>query len=286
VKQTEKAEEFRRLHKGDRILILPNAWDVPSARVFEDTGFPAIATTSAGLSVSLGFPDGERIPKNVMFVAVRKIANTLSVPLSVDIESGFGSEMLELEDTIRRVIDAGGIGVNIEDIDNFERMTIRTIEEQGVRIKAVRNFANNAGVPIVINARTDVYRLGKGEENHKLEDAIHRANAYGNAGADCTYPIGLTSAESIRFVVSKVDYPVNVMVRTGLPPLSELQKIGVSRLSFGPFGIYATMGLLKRAADELPEKGTYGSLTDGAINLAELNSLALQRKSGGDDKRD
>jgi 2-methylisocitrate lyase-like PEP mutase family enzyme len=282
--QREKAEAFRKLHAGEKILILPNAWDVPSARVFEEAGFPAVATTSAGLSVSLGYPDGEKVSKEEMFVVVRKIANSLSVPLSVDIESGFGSSLTELQDTVKQVVLAGGIGVNLEDIQNFELKTIESIEKQVRRIKEVRNTANSMGVALVINARTDAYRLGEGEETQKIEEAILRANAYGDAGADCTYPIGITDAYSIRSVVNRVKYPVNVMVRPGLPPVSELQKIGVARLSIGPYGIYAAIGLLKRAAAELLNKGTYNAFAEGAINLAELNSLAAPRSTAAGEK--
>jgi 2-methylisocitrate lyase-like PEP mutase family enzyme len=279
--QKEKAEFFQKLHRSGRVLILPNAWDVPSARVFENAGFPAVATTSAGLAVSLGYPDGEKISRKDMLATVRRITKTLTIPLSADIESGFGSSTSEMLETVKGVIDAGGIGINIEDIADFGLKTLWPIEKQVQRIREIRRLADSMGIPLVINGRTDAYRLGQSDEPKKLEEAILRSNAYGEAGADCTYPIGITDRESIRKVVSMVNYPVNVMARPGLPPLSELQEIGVARVSIGPFGIYATMGLLKKISSELLDKGTYRSLTEGAINLAELNSLASRRKTKG-----
>ena len=276
--QAEKAEEFRSLHNANHILILPNAWDVPSARVFEDAGFPAIATSSAALAVSLGYPDGEKVSKDEMFSAVGKIARHLSVPLSVDVESGFGATLDQLSDTIRRVIDSGGVGVNLEDISNFESHTLFSIEKQVERIRKVRNVSESMNVPLVINARTDAYRYASGNESGKLEEAIRRSNAYSEGEADCLYPMGLTSREAITTFVKAVNKPVNIMARKGAPPISELERIGVKRFSLGPSAMYATMGLLRRIAGELKQRGAYDSLLNGAITFDELNSLAMAKQ--------
>jgi len=275
--QREKAEEFRSLHHAQRILVLPNAWDVPSARIFEDAGFPAIATSSAALAVSRGYPDGEKIGKDELFWVVKKIAGALTVPLSADIETGFGTTTDQLSNTIDRVIEAGAVGVNIEDISNFDEKSLLPTEKQVERIHAVRKISESLGVPLVINARTDAYRFGPGDEKAKLEEAIRREKAYEDAGADCLYPIGLTDKESITTFIKSVKKPVNIMARKGAPTVIELQEIGVKRLSLGPGPMYAAMGLLRRIARELKEKGTYEALLMDAITFDELNALARPR---------
>ncbi len=276
--QVEKAEEFRSLHHEKRILVLPNAWDVPSARVFEDAGFPAIATSSAALSVSLGYPDGEKISKDELFTVVRKIAGILTIPLSADVESGFGASIEQLSDTIRRVIESGAVGINIEDISDFEKKSLVPVEKQVERLKAVRRLADSLGVPLVINARTDAYRFVAGDEKSRLEETIRREKAYEAAGADCLYPMGLTDKETIAAFVKAVNKPVNTMARKGAPRISELEKIGVKRLSLGPGPMYASIGLLRKIAQELKQNGTYDSLLTGAITFDELNALAKPKR--------
>src|SRR3989449_5513350 len=274
--QRDKAQDFRELHHRKNMLILPNAWDVPSARVFENEGFPAIATSSAGLLVSLGYPDGEVIGRDEFVSAVRRIAKVLSVPLSVDIVAGFGKTTKEVVTTVKAVLKAGGIGINIEDFAHATKKLF-PVERQIENVKAIRRLGDTVGVGLVINARTDALRFGTGDEEAKFKEAVHRALAYRDAGADCVYPMGLTEPASIRRFVKELDFPINVMVRKGLPPVSELKRLGVARVSFGPSASYATMGLLKRASKEVLEKGTYQNLVDAAISFDEIHSLALPR---------
>jgi 2-methylisocitrate lyase-like PEP mutase family enzyme len=275
--QKEKAEDFRALHHGKRVLVLPNAWDVPSARVFEDAGFPAVATSSAGMLVSLGYPDGEVINKDEFVAAVRRIGRVLSVPLSADIVSGFGKTSREVLATVKAILKAGAIGVNIEDFIHATKK-LHPVERQIENVKAIRKLAETTGIPLVINTRTDALRFADGDEEARLKEAIRRATAYRDAGSDCVYPMGLIDATSIARFVKALDFPINVMVRKGLPPVSELQRLGVARVSFGPTPSYAAMGLLKRAAREVLEKGTYENLIEGAITFDELNALAVPRK--------
>lgn len=275
--QAEKAEKFRGLHDRKRVLILPNAWDVPSARIFEDTGFPAVATSSAGMMVSLGYPDGEEIPVEKYLSAVRKIARVLAVPLTVDIVGGFGESPDEVAKTVERVVDAGAVGINIEDFVHSTKQLL-PIEEQVARLQALLRLQKSTAINFVINARTDAFRYGQGDEGAKLKETIRRGMAYRDVGADCVYPMGLTDEASISKFVEAVDFPTNVMVRKGLPSVSELQRLGVARVSFGPSASYAAMGLLRRASEEVMTKGTYGALIDGAITFDELNSLAVPRK--------
>lgn len=274
--QKDKAEDFLELHHEKRILILPNAWDVPSARVFENEGFPAVATSSAGLMVSLGYPDGEVIDRDEFFSAVRRIGKVLSVPFSVDIVAGFGRTTREVLATVKATLKAGGVGVNIEDFAHATKKLF-PIERQIENVKATRRLGETVGIPLVINARTDAFRFGNGDEDERFAEAVRRAASYRDAGADCVYPMGLTDPVSIGRFVRALDFPVNVMVRKGLPSVSELERLRVARLSFGPSASYAAMGLLKRASQEVLEKGTYENLVDGAINFDELNSLALPK---------
>ncbi len=277
--QKEKAEDFRALHHGKRILILPNGWDVPSARVFEDAGFPAIATSSAGMLVSLGYPDGEVISRGEFVSAVGRIARVLSVPLSADIVAGFGRTTREVLATVKAILKTGAVGINIEDFEHATRK-LYPIERQVENVKAIRKLGETMGVQLVINARTDALRFAEGDEATRFREAVRRATAYRDAGADCVYPMGLVPQASIAAFVLALDFPVNVMVRKGLPEISELQRLGVARVSFGPSPSYAAMGLLKRAAKEVLERGTYENLTEGTITFDELNALAVPKPHG------
>lgn len=258
-------------------MVLPNAWDVPSARVFEDEGFPAVATSSAGMLVSLGYPDGEVIPRGEFMSAVARLARVLSVPLSVDVVGGFGNTPGGVAKSVKAVIDAGAIGINIEDFAHATKKLL-PVEKQMARLKALFRLRDRGKVPFVVNARTDALRFGSGDDESKLEEAIRRSEAYRDAGADCVYPMGLTDSVSIARFVKALDFPTNVMVRRGLPSVPELKQLGISRVSFGPSASYAAMGLLRRASREVREAGTYGALLDGAITFDELNALASPKK--------
>ena len=275
--QAAKAEEFRGLHNGRRILVLPNAWDVPSARVFEDEGFPAVATSSAGMMVSLGYPDGEDIPLKEFVSAVRRVARVLSVPLSGDVVGGFGDTPEGVARSVRAVIRAGAVGINIEDFVHSTKKLL-PVEKQKAKLRELIRLREALKVPFVINARTDALRFSPGDDGEKMEEAIKRAEVYRDLGVDCVYPMGLTEAASISRFVRALDFPTNVMVRKGLPTVPELERLGVARVSFGPAASYAAMGLLRRASKEVREKGTFDSLIEGAIMFDELNSLAVPRK--------
>lgn len=275
--QADKAEKFRGLHRGPRPLVLPNAWDVPSARVFEDAGFPAVATSSAGQMVSLGYRDGEEMPRRELVAAIGRIAHRLAVPLSADIVSGYGPTPRAVVAMVRAVLAAGAVGINLEDKLPAGPGLFPT-ETQVRKIEAVRAAGAAAGVPVVINARTDAFRLGLGDPTQRLREAIARSTAYRDAGADCVYPMGVADSDSISTFVTAVKCPVNVMVRPGLPPLAELERLGVRRVSFGPAASYATMGLLKRISREVLEQGTFQLLVDGAITHDDLNRLAILKE--------
>src|SRR5436853_5757505 len=230
--QTRKAEEFRELHRGKKLLILPNAWDVPSAGVFEVGGLPAITTSRAGIMVSLGYPDGEVIGLKEFVSATQRIARALSVPLSADIVSGFGATPREVVTMVKSVLQVGAVGINIEDLDHATEGLV-PLKGQLEKLKALRALRDSQSVPFVINARTDALRHAKGDDQARLEEPIRRGIAYRDAGADCVYPMGLTDAKSIATFVRALDFPVNVMVRAGLPAVAGLELLGVKRLRLG-----------------------------------------------------
>src|SRR5271156_5192791 len=173
--QRARAEAFRAMHDRSRILVLPNAWDAMSARVIEQAGARAIATTSAGVAFSAGYPDGEAIPRDEMIAAIARI---VTIPVSADIESGFARDAREVAETVRRVIDAGAVGINLEDQVHDGTPRLYDLDVAIDRGRAAREAANPTGVPLVINARTDVYLLGVGDPDARLDHAVRRANAY------------------------------------------------------------------------------------------------------------
>jgi 2-methylisocitrate lyase-like PEP mutase family enzyme len=266
---SQKAERFLALHHGPAPLVLPNAWDAASARVLEDLGFPAIATTSAGVAFSLGHPDGQRISRDEMLAAVSRIVAAVRVPVSADIEAGYGETPEALADTIRAVLAAGAIGVNLED-------AMADIRLQEERIQAAREAARAAGIPLVLNARTDVYLRPGGDEKARFDDAVQRLNAYLLAGADCAYPIGARGAPLISALVGAIQGPVNILAGPGAPSIGELQSLGVARVSFGSGLARAAMGLTRRIARELLHSGAYTSFPEDTIPSAEANHLFVR----------
>jgi 2-methylisocitrate lyase-like PEP mutase family enzyme len=227
----ERAGRLRSLHAGPRPLVLPNAWDVISARAVQKAGAAAVATTSSAVAESLGFPDGEAIPADEMLAAVGRIAAAVEVPVTADLEAGYG---LDAEDLIAGLLQAGAVGLNLEDTDRAGGAPVLgDLEPAAGRIAAVRQAADTAGVAVVINARVDVFLRGRGSLDDRVAEAVRRSRAYLDAGADCVYPIGLNDAAAIGRIVTALDAPVNVLLRPGAPSIAELADLGVRRISVG-----------------------------------------------------
>jgi len=277
--QAELARQFLELHRGPKILVLPNAWDVASARVFEDAGFPAIGTTSAGVAFSLGYPDGQKIPREEMLAAVRRIAEAVEVPVTADVEAGFGSTPEEVAGTAQAVIAAGAVGMNLEDGAEEKPGSVADVNLQKEIIQAVLEVVEGAGVPFVLNARTDIFLYGIGPAETRLESAIDRLNAYRAAGAQSLFAPGVKDAETIAQLARGVEGPFNILAMVGTPPVAELQRLGVARMSVGSGPMRATLGFLDRMARQLREQGVFTLMTDGAIPYADANRL-VQPKRG------
>jgi 2-methylisocitrate lyase-like PEP mutase family enzyme len=270
--QTDKGIQFRQLHRGPRVLVLPNAWDVASARIFEDAGFPAIATTSAGIAFSLGHPDGQQIMREEMMARIARIARAVHVPVTADVEWGYGPSPEDAARTTRVLIDAGVAGFNIEDASGRTDQPLSSLELAVEKIKASRAAAVEMKAQIVINARTDIYLLPGGNPDADYSEAERRLIAFRDAGADCVFAPGLKDAETIARLVKAVACPLNILVVPGVPSIPELEKLGVARVSVGAGPMRATLGLLRRISEELKGPGTYSSM-DGALSYAEVNTL-------------
>jgi 2-methylisocitrate lyase-like PEP mutase family enzyme len=263
----EKAEALRKLHAGPRVLILANAWDAASARLVEAAGFPAVATSSAGVAFALGYPDGERIAREEMLDMVRRIARVVKVPVTADAEAGYGSTAEAAAETARGVALAGAVGMNLEDARDGRLLPL---ELQVERIRAARAAAN---VPLVINARTDVFGVEQIAEPQRLPEAVRRANAYLQAGADCAFVPFVSNRELIARLAREIQGPLNVLGTPDTPPVAELERLGVRRVSVGGGLARAAYGRARRLALEIREKGTFEALREGAISYAEMQRL-------------
>jgi 2-methylisocitrate lyase-like PEP mutase family enzyme len=270
--QKAKAEAFRAMHRGARILLLPNAWDAASARVFAESGFGAIATTSAGIAFTLGYPDGQRISREEMLAVVRRIAAAVPVPVTADVEAGYGNRPEDAARTAREVAAAGAVGMNLEDATRDPQHPLFDLTLQVERVKAVLDAAQE--VPMVLNARTDVYLLRLETPEKRYDAALRRLAAYRDAGADCVFVPGLSDAETIARLVKDLQCPVNILVGPGFPSVPELHRLGVARVSVGSSAMRATLGLVKRIAEELKTTGTYGAL-EGGIAFADVNRMMM-----------
>jgi 2-methylisocitrate lyase-like PEP mutase family enzyme len=252
--------------------VLPNAWDVASARVFEQAGFGAIATTSGGVAFSLGYPDGQKISREEMLARVARIAKAVKVPVTADVESGYGGRPEDAARTAREVIEAGAVGMNLEDAPGNGDHPLVELSLQVEKIHAVREAALKTGVLLVLNARTDVYLAEVGAPEGRYDEAVRRLLAFRDAGADCVFVPGLRDAGTIGRMVRDVKCPVNILVGPGFPAIPELEKLGVARVSVGSAAMRATLGLVKRIAEELKSSGTYSTL-EGGIAYADVNRM-------------
>jgi 2-methylisocitrate lyase-like PEP mutase family enzyme len=279
-RQRQLAEDFRKLHRAPPILLLPNAWDPMSARIFEAAGFPAAATTSGGLAWALGYQDGEKAPWPEVAAATRRIAESVRVPLTADIETGYGETPEQVARNVADIIGAGAAGINLEDGTPQPGEPVRTIEDAAARIHAARAAADTAGVPIVINARVDLYLKHVGDEASRFTETVKRAEAYLAAGADCIFVFAVSDMDVIRKLTASIKAPVNVVGRAGVPGLKELEAAGVARVSIASGASLAVMSLIARIGEELAQKGEFDMLKATMTRLDAQKLFA--RNEGGD----
>src|SRR5947209_9011073 len=240
--QAEKASRLLELHRGERPLVLVNVWDAASAGIVEQAGFPAIATSSAGVANALGYADGQFVPWPEMVSAIGRIAGAVEVPVTADIEAGFSSDTKALEKSIEDVIAAGAVGVNLEDAlpGHGEYGPLYSIADQTARIQAARKIGDGRGIHLVINARTDAYWQAGVKPEDALHNTLERGRAYLKAGADCIFVPGMKNPEHIPTVVQEWNAPVNILATAGAPSIQELKSLGVKRISMGSGPMRAT----------------------------------------------
>jgi len=262
----DRTKTFRQLHTGE-VLILANAWDAGSARLFEHAGSKAIATTSAGLAWSNGYADGDKLPSHTLVSAVAAIARVIKVPLTVDIESGYSRDPSRVADLIEQLIDAGAIGINIED-------GAESVDMLCAKIAAIRECVLKKGADLFINARTDVYLRGLTSADQRVSETLRRAEMYKSVGADGIFVPGASQSADIRELCKKIALPVNVMALPSLPPLAELNAMGVKRLSAGAAISVAVLGEADRLSSAFLKTGNSANLfVSNAINYQALNAL-------------
>lgn len=305
----QKAARLLELHHASQPLVLINAWDAASAAMVEHCGLPAVATSSAALANALGFPDGQYLPWAQMLEAVARVCRAVKVPVTADIESGFAANVTALETSIAQIIQAGAVGVNLEDVmpanpahqnTDLQNANLKNsspenpaaknadpvrhgsplfpLPEQIARIQAARRAAHAAGIHLVINARTDAYWQAGVDPAEAMRNTLERGKAYLQAGADCIFIPGLRNPDHIKTVIDHLRSvhqkpAINILAGPGVPSIPELAKLGVMRVSYGSGPHRAAMGLLRRIAEEARTSGTYQALTDGAVPYEEMNGL-------------
>jgi len=271
--QKEKAGLFLKYHHDKEILVLLNSWDIGSSRLIEACGYKAIATTSMGIAASLGYPDCQIIQLSEMLAVITGIVNAVQIPVTVDIEAGYGNDLQEIIGSVEKIIATGIVGVNLEDSMDLNPVLIDEMEFCE-RISAIRALSDSLGFHLVINARTDSFYTSSGSTREKLSESIKRGNKYRAAGADCIFVQPVWEKATIATLVKEIHAPINILANPGIdggipPSVSELQDLGVARLSLGSGLMKATLALIKKVADELSEKGTYNILLDTLTPLPE-----------------
>ena len=274
ISQKEKAEKFHELHHSGKMLILPNIWDALGALLLESLGYPAIATASASIAFSNGYNDGENIPFNDLLTLLKRITAGVDLPVTADIERGYADSDIQLAENIRLLIDAGIAGINIEDTDD-KTNTLQSIEYQCNKIGLVKEVSGKMGIPLFINARTDVYLRDQSfaTPEAQFDEVVKRGLAYKDAGADCFYPITLQREADIKELIVMLKMPINVITIPGIPGLKTLNNLGVARVSLGPSFLKIAIRAMKELAIQLKESEGLSSITGNEITSAYLKDL-------------
>lgn len=257
LQQVRLAETFRSMHHKTPVLLLPNVWDILSARLFVAAGFNALATTSGGVAWALGYPDGETAPWSEVVAATARIVRVAKVPVTADIEAGYGVTPAEVGAHVAEIIQTGIVGINLED---GLHGPMRSIEDAAARIAAAREAADREGVPIVVNARCDVFHLQHGEERARFAATVERCKAYLAAGADCVYPFGLRDPATIATFVNTLRAPVNITGRPGMPDVSAFERVGVARITIASAPALVAISAIQKLAVDLRATGSFEGL--------------------------
>jgi 2-methylisocitrate lyase-like PEP mutase family enzyme len=271
--RTERARAFRELHREGSLLVLPNVWDAGSARLVESCGAAAVATSSAAVAWAHGMLDGERVGREALVRITAEIARVVRVPVTVDAEEGYAEAPAGVADTVKALVDAGAVGINLEDGTKSPEALVGKIE-------IAKRAGEAAGVDLFVNARTDVYLRGLVPPPQAAGEVLRRARLYREAGVDGLFVPGLSAPAEIEAIAREAGLPLNLMIVPGLAPAPELKRLGVRRLSAGTALAQATLGFARRAARELLERGTYEALYADPLPYGELNALFSRAPAG------
>jgi len=276
--QQAKALLFYELHHNGRMLVLPNIWDPLGALLLESIGYPAIATASAAIAYTNGYEDGEQMPFDSVLERLNRITHCVNLPVTADIESGYATTNSRLRENIKSLIDTGIVGINLEDSDKQSGSMI-PINIQSERINLVREVANETGIRLFINARTDVYINGTDfDDNGKLSETIKRAKAFMDAGADCIFPIAVKQIDHIKELTSNLAGPINILAIPGVPDLKVLNELGIARVSLGPGFLKIAIRALKNVAESLRSFEGMDEITRNEISSDYLRNLVSKAK--------
>jgi len=256
--QQQHAETFHGLHRNGDPLVLFNVWDVATALAVAKSS-PAVATSSGAVASALGYADGENAPLDVVAGLVSRMTAAVSVPVSIDLEAGYGDTPEAAANSAARILKAGAVGINIEDGLSGGKRQLVSPEQHAAKIKAVRDAAQELGIHLFINARTDPFLLKFGSPEECLSEAARRAKVYADAGADGIFVPGLTDLPLIDKLVRLTPLPVNIMVMQAVPEIRDLARVGVRRVSLGPWPMMAAMRVIGQAAATLAVSKQYGT---------------------------
>ncbi len=272
-RQKKLAIDFGRLHHEDKMFVLPNAWNGGSAKVFEKQGFKAVGTSSAGMAYSMGYADGQIIQLDDLCYLTKQITNRISIPLSADLERGYGKSVDEIKASARKIIEAGAVGFNIEDGYPEDTPYLEDLDLQTEKIKELAKLKEEMDIPFIINARTCACWLEIGDEHNRLNLAIERGNVFADAGADCVFIPGILGEKAVRQLVNGIDAPVNIIANPGFNDFDKLSKIGVKRLSVGSGAARATFAKLIDIAKELDEEKSLKSMLSHGFSYDIANEF-------------
>jgi 2-methylisocitrate lyase-like PEP mutase family enzyme len=272
--QKEKVKQFYNLHHSGKLLVLPNIWDILGAKLLQDLGYPAIATASASVAFTNGYDDGEKMPFDDVLKLLKKIADSVAIPVTADIESGFADNEIQLAQNVKQLLATGIAGINIEDTDKKTNLLMSS-EVLCRKIQLIKQVAKETGTDIFINARADVYVRGKGFDTPalKLKETIERGNAYKSAGADCFFPLAVQQESDIKSIVDDLKMPVNIILIPGIPELKKLHEIGVARVSLGPGFLKIAINAMKNIAERLQNMEGLKDITENKVTSDYLKKL-------------
>ena len=272
-KQRELAETFHRLHHQEEIFVLPYVWNGGSAKIFEKQGFKAISTTSAGIAYSMGYSDGENLPFEDLVRITREVVRTVDIPVSVDMELGYGESITEIVENVRSIVEAGAVGINIEDGYNLDNPYLEDLGLQVAKIEALSKLREEMGIPFFINARTCVFWLEIGPSEERIKEAVKRGNAFKAAGADCIFIPGGLTKEEVKILVEEINSPVNIIINPVFNDLNELSKLGVKRVCMGSGASRASMERVIHIARELYEKNSMETILQCKFSYSNANNF-------------